>query len=175
MQDRTSARSTNSLATHGRTIQIRVSRRSVACRSSSHFLARSLASAGLRQATSRSPGKSGELISARSRSSNRESCNGPVSAASTAICGALRQLIQSSPAGANSSVIRAEVLAAITEWRRVGIQDPAAWLHEQRVHRPLARHGQPSSGSAAIRDRLAPRLHVRRVIGALRRSWLVRG
>ena len=91
-------------------LAMRVSRRSVACRSSSRFLARSLASAGLRQATSRSPGKSGELISARSRSSNRENCNRPVSAASAAICGALRQLIQSSPAGASSSVIRAEVI-----------------------------------------------------------------
>jgi hypothetical protein len=70
----------------------------------SRFLARSLASAGLRQARSRSPGKSGELISARSRSSNRENCNGPVSAASAAICGALRQLIQSSPAGASANL-----------------------------------------------------------------------
>ena len=37
----------------------------------------------------------------------QESRNGPVSTASTAICGALRQLIQSSPAGASSLVIRA--------------------------------------------------------------------
>src|SRR4249920_544422 len=40
----------------------------------------------------------------------KQGCNGPVSAASAAICGALRQLIQSSPAGASSSVIRAEVI-----------------------------------------------------------------
>ena len=46
----------------------------------------------------RSPGKSGEVISARSRSSNDRHVQRPWCWASTAICGALRQLIQSSPA-----------------------------------------------------------------------------
>src|SRR5262245_30981439 len=66
-------------------------------------------SAGLRQAMRRSPGKSGEVISARSRSSNSDICKGPWSSASAAICGALRQLIQSRPAGFSSSAMRAEV------------------------------------------------------------------
>ena len=45
---------------------------SVAASRSSRVRARSAASTGLRQATSRSPGKSGEVISARSCSSNRD-------------------------------------------------------------------------------------------------------
>jgi hypothetical protein len=69
-------------------LAMRVSRRSVACRSSSRLRARSLASAELRQATSRSPGNSGEVISARSRSSNRESCKWP---SISGECGDLRR------------------------------------------------------------------------------------
>ena len=55
---------------------------SVAASRSSRVRARSAASTGLRQATSRSPGKSGEVISARSCWSNRDSWSGPSSAIS---------------------------------------------------------------------------------------------
>jgi hypothetical protein len=48
---------------------------SVAASRSSRLQARSAASTGLWQAMSRSPGKSGEVISARSCSSNRDSCS----------------------------------------------------------------------------------------------------
>jgi hypothetical protein len=44
---------------------------------------------------SRSPGKSGDVISAKSRSSNSESCNGPSPRAKAWICGARRHVIQS--------------------------------------------------------------------------------
>ncbi len=55
--------------------------RSVAANRSSRLRARSAASSRLRQTISRSPGNiSGALISARSRSSNSDSCNGPLSA-----------------------------------------------------------------------------------------------
>ena len=50
------------------------------------------------QATSRSPGKSGEVISARSWTSNRVSCRSP-SRTSALTCGARSAVIQSSPAG----------------------------------------------------------------------------
>ena len=60
---------------------------------------------------SRSPGnRSGALISARSRSSNNDSCNGPFSAASACTAGARRQVIQSRFAGLSSSRMRAEVI-----------------------------------------------------------------
>ena len=47
----------------------------------------------MRQATRRSPGKSGELISARSCSSNRDSCSGPSSAISLRMAGARSAVI----------------------------------------------------------------------------------
>ena len=56
-------------------------------RRASRLRARSSARAGLRQATRRSPGKSGEVISARSCSSKRQSWSGPSSAISVRICG----------------------------------------------------------------------------------------
>ncbi len=66
---------------------------SVAASSSSRVRARSAASAGLRQAMSRSPGKSGLVISARSCSSNKLSCSGPSSAMSLLIAGARSAVI----------------------------------------------------------------------------------
>ena len=60
------------------------------------------------QATSRSPGKSGEVISARSWTSNRESCRSP-SRASFLTWGARSAVIQSSPPGRTSSRSRAAV------------------------------------------------------------------
>src|SRR5512147_1021802 len=60
---------------------------------SSRLRARSAARSRFRQTTSRSPGKSGELISAMFRSSKRESCNGPPSAASAWMAGARSAVI----------------------------------------------------------------------------------
>ena len=60
------------------------------------------------QATSRSPGKSGEVISARSWTSNSESCRSP-SRTSFLTCGARRAVIQSRPSGRTSSRSRAAV------------------------------------------------------------------
>ena len=60
---------------------------------SSRLRARSSARAGLRQAMSRSPGKSGLVISARSCSSKRLSCSGPSSAISFLIAGARSAVI----------------------------------------------------------------------------------
>ena len=66
---------------------------SVAASRSSRLRARSAASTGLRQQTSRSPGKSGLVISARSCSSNRDSCSGPSSAISFLMAGARSAVI----------------------------------------------------------------------------------
>ena len=66
---------------------------SVAASRSSRLRARSAASTGLRQAISRSPGKSGEVISARSCSSNRDSWSGPSSAMSFLMAGARSAVI----------------------------------------------------------------------------------
>src|SRR5438270_465433 len=71
---------------------------SVACSRSSRLRARSSARSGFLHTTSRSPGNSGAVISARSRSSNSESWNAPVSSRAR-ICGALSAVIQSSAAG----------------------------------------------------------------------------
>src|SRR6201999_2259724 len=80
------------------------------CRAWMGARARSAARARLRQTISLSPGNcSGALISARSRSSNKDSCSGPFAAASCWIAGARRQEIQSRPAGFRSASIRAEV------------------------------------------------------------------
>src|SRR6266446_3123523 len=57
----------------------------------------------------RSPGNSGAVISARSRSSNSESWKAPLST-SARICGARSAVIQSSPAGASSARMRALVI-----------------------------------------------------------------
>ena len=80
----------------------------VAVSSDSRLRARSAAGNGFMQATSRSPGKSGEVISARSRTSNRVSCRSP-SRASFLTWGARSAVIQSRPAGATSSRSRAAV------------------------------------------------------------------
>ena len=82
---------------------------SVARSRSSRLRARCSANSGFLQTTRRSPGKSGAVISARSRSSNSESWKAPVSS-SARICGALNAVIQSSPAGLSSSPIRALVI-----------------------------------------------------------------
>ena len=66
---------------------------SVAASSSSRLRARSAASTGLRQAISRSPGKSSEVISARSCWSKRLSCSGPSSAISLRMAGARSAVI----------------------------------------------------------------------------------
>src|SRR6266700_2870291 len=90
---------------------MRASSRSVAASKSSRLRARSIARSRLRQTISRSPGnRSGALISARSRSSNSDSCSGPFSAAKAWIAGARKQVIQSTPAGFRSSRMRAEVI-----------------------------------------------------------------
>ena len=81
---------------------------SVAANSSPRLRARSSASTGLWQHTSRSPGNSGELISTRSCSSNSDNCSAPLSTRAL-ICGARNALIQSSCAGRNSSLMRALV------------------------------------------------------------------
>ena len=60
------------------------------------------------QATSRSPGNSGEVISARSVWSNRVSCRSP-SRTSALTCGARSAVIQSRCAGRTSSRSRAAV------------------------------------------------------------------
>ena len=83
---------------------------SVAASSSWRVRARLAASNGLRQAISRSPGKSGELISARSCSSNRDSCSGPSSAMSFLIAGWRRQVIHAIPSSSRRSLIRAVVI-----------------------------------------------------------------
>src|SRR5215472_309404 len=82
---------------------------SVACSRSSRLRARSSANSGFWQTTSRSPGNSGAVISARSRSSNSDSWKAPVSSRAR-ICGALSAVIQSSPAGFSSSRMRALVI-----------------------------------------------------------------
>ena len=78
--------------------------------SSSRVRARLAASNGFRQAISRSPGKSGELISARSCSSNRDSCSGPSPAMSFLIAGWRRQVIHAIPSSSRRSLIRAVVI-----------------------------------------------------------------
>jgi hypothetical protein len=59
-------------------------------------------------ATSRSPGKSGEVISARSRTSNSDSCRSPPRTRFLT-CGARSAVIQSRLAGRTSSRSRAAV------------------------------------------------------------------
>src|ERR1019366_5701163 len=83
---------------------------SVAASSSWRVRARLAASNGLRQAISRSPGKSGELISARSCSSNSDSCSGPSPAMSFLMAGWRRQVIHAIPSSFRRSLIRAEVI-----------------------------------------------------------------
>ena len=68
---------------------------SVAASRSCRLRARSAASTGLRQAISRSPGKSGEVISARSCWSKRLSWRGPSSAMSFLMAGARSAVIHS--------------------------------------------------------------------------------
>src|SRR5215467_12351145 len=82
---------------------------SVACSRSSRLRARSSANSGFLQTTRRSPGNSGAVISARSRSSNSDSWKAPVSSRAR-ICGALSAVIQSSPAGFSSLRMRALVI-----------------------------------------------------------------
>ena len=65
--------------------------------STSGSRSRSLAESPLRQTISRSPGKSDELISVRSGSSNSDGCKGSLPWAGARICSARRKLIQSSP------------------------------------------------------------------------------
>ena len=81
---------------------------SVAWRRLSRLRACSASGNGFLQATSRSPGKSGALISARSISSKMDSCNAP-SRTSALTCGARSAVIQSRPAGPTSSRSRAAV------------------------------------------------------------------
>ena len=81
---------------------------SVAASSDSRLRARSASRNGFLQATSRSPGKSGEVISARSWVSNRVSCRSPPRT-SALTWGARSAVIQSSWAGATSSRSRAAV------------------------------------------------------------------
>src|SRR4029077_17407702 len=78
---------------------------SVARSRSSRLRARSSANSGFLQTTTRAPGASGAVISARSRSSNSESWKAPLST-SARICGARSAVIQSSPAGASSARMR---------------------------------------------------------------------
>jgi hypothetical protein len=67
--------------------------------------ARSAASARLRQTIRRSPGKSGEVIAAMSRSSNSDICNAPASR-KILIAGARKAVIQSRPAVLRSLAMR---------------------------------------------------------------------
>ena len=69
---------------------------SVAASSSARLRARSAATAGLRHTTSRSPGNSGEVISARLTSSNSESCRSP-EFTSERICTLFSALMKSTP------------------------------------------------------------------------------
>src|SRR5882672_1292453 len=88
---------------------MRARSRSVAASRSSRLRARSAASARLRQTISRSPGNSGEVMAAISRSSNSDICRAPPSS-NALIAGARKAVIQSSPAGLISSLIRAWVI-----------------------------------------------------------------
>ena len=81
---------------------------SVAARSASRLRARSAARTGLRQTTRRSPGNSGLVISARSRSSNNPSWRSPAST-SRRIAGARRQLTQPIPPVSLRRAMRADV------------------------------------------------------------------
>src|SRR5262249_26404851 len=83
---------------------------SVAESSRSRWAARSASRAGLWQAISRSPGESGELISARSWVSNGLFCSGPPSSASFLIAGARRRVIQAIPGSSLRALIRALVI-----------------------------------------------------------------
>ena len=76
---------------------------------SSRLRARSSASAWLRQTIRRSPGNSGAVMAAMSRSSNSDICKAPPSR-SAWIAGARKAVIQSSPAGLRSSPMRAWVI-----------------------------------------------------------------
>ncbi len=83
---------------------------SVAASMLSRVRARCPARAGLRQAISRSPGKSSLVISARSCSSKRLSCRGPSSCMSFLIAGWRRQVIHAIPSIFFRSLIRAVVI-----------------------------------------------------------------
>ena len=80
----------------------------MACSSASRLRARSWAKRSLRHTIRRSPGYASQRISARSVSSNIERCTAP-ELISSRIAGARTALIQSSPAGATSSRMRASV------------------------------------------------------------------
>ena len=88
--------------------RIRSSPRSVDASSASRLRARSAAKAGLRHTMRRSPGKSGLLISARSRSSKRPSWSEP-SSTRPRMAGALKALIQSMPPRSRRRSMRALV------------------------------------------------------------------
>ena len=150
---------------------MRASSRSVATSSASRLRVRSSARSRLRHTISRSPGNSrGALISARSRSSNSDSCSGPSSAASAWIAGARRQVIQSEPR-------RREIVADARRGDHAAIADhhqPAdreAVLHlldlraQRRSDRPCCRRtprSQPAGPRAAQQavDDLRPILAV---------------
>src|SRR5246127_3379788 len=90
-------------------VAMRARSRSVAASRSSRLRARSAARARLRQTMSRSPGNSGAVMPAISRSSNSDICSAPPSS-NALIAGARKAVIQSSPAALMSSVIRAWVI-----------------------------------------------------------------
>ncbi len=129
----------------------------MATSSSSRLSARSLASCGLRHATSRSPGYSGEAISTRLRSSNSPSCSCPCST-SVRIDAFFSAVIQSMPvhvaqlgdglAGDHAAVahhhqlLDAEALAqALHLGQEGGAVGHVALVHRHR-HRAAARVGE---------------------------------
>src|SRR5215510_14719005 len=100
---------------------MRASSRSVAASRSSRRRARSAANAWLRQTIRRSPGKSGEVIAAMSRSSNSDICNAPASR-KILIAGARKAVIQSSSAALRSAVMRLGDHAAIPTRQARGLK-----------------------------------------------------
>ena len=78
---------------------------SVAASSSARLRARSAATAGLRHTTSRSPGNSGEVISARLISSNSDSCRSP-EFTSERICALFSALMKSTPCSLRRGGVR---------------------------------------------------------------------
>src|ERR1700712_2054394 len=107
---------------------------SVATSRSSRLRLRSVARSALRQTTSRSPGKSGEVIEAMSRWSNSVSCKAPLFNRSL-IAGPRSAVIQSRPADLMSSVMRAGDHAAVADQHHVAEAEALLELVDLRRQR----------------------------------------
>ena len=135
---------------------------SVACSSTSRLCARSSAKRSLRHTISRSPGYASQRISAKSVSSNIERCTAP-ELTSARIAGARNALIQSSPAGATSSPMRASVSIP---------RSPTSTTRERpKRQRSLSICAPTVWGSAVLARRLRRRPGTRRGCTAGRRRF----